>query len=79
VQCMHFDPSARFECAQPLTARLSPKDTANTCTLFEARTSWERETTAAGSASSSQAGSGSSPDAPSSSRARKAFDDLFKI
>jgi DNA-directed RNA polymerase subunit RPC12/RpoP len=76
VQCTNFDPSARFECARPIPARLSPKDAANECTLFEARTSWERETTAA--APQPAAGS-SQPSSASSSSARKAFDDLFKI
>jgi len=76
VQCTHFDPSARFECSRNITARVSPKDTANECTLFEARTSLERETTTAAPPSSSS--SGSSSGAPSSS-ARKAFDDLFKF
>lgn len=75
VQCTHFDPAARFECVQPLTARVAPKDAANECTLFAARTSWERETTAAGTAPPA---GGTSPAAPASS-ARKAFDDLFKI
>jgi hypothetical protein len=76
VQCTHFDPSARFECAKPVAARVSPKDAANDCTFFEARTSLERETTAA-------AGSGpptpSGPSPGESASARKAFDDLFKL
>ena len=76
VQCTNFDPSARFECARPVPARLSPKDAANECSLFEVRTSWERETTAA--APPPAAGS-SQPSSASSSSARKAFDDLFKI
>lgn len=65
VQCVHFDTSAVFECAQRIPTRVSPKDAANACTLFAPRTTWERET------SSTQAPS-------SSSAARKAFDDLFK-
>ena len=78
VQCTHFDPSARFECARPLTARVAPKDVANECTLFEARTSWERETTAAVSnAPASSSGGGQT--GPPASSARKAFDDLFKF
>jgi hypothetical protein len=76
VQCAHFDPSARFECSQPLTARVSPKDVANECPHFEARSSWERETTTAVAAPAS--GSTGQSGAASSS-ARKAFDDLFKI
>lgn len=75
VQCTHFDPAARFECARPVTARVSPKDSANECAHFEARTSWERETTAASAVP--QATGGSS--AGQASTARKAFDDLFKF
>lgn len=68
IQCLHFDSGARFECTQPIPARVSPKDAANDCTLFEPRTSWERETTATVS---------QNPTEPSG--ARKAFDDLFKF
>lgn len=70
VQCVHFDPGARFECTQPIPARISPKDAVNECTFFSARTSWERETSSAVSASSK-------PNEPSG--AKKAFDDLFKF
>jgi len=76
VQCTSFDPAARFEYAQTIPARVSPKDAANECALFEARTSWERETTAAGTpAAPGRSGSDAAP----SSSARKAFDDLFKF
>jgi hypothetical protein len=68
AQCMHFDPGARFECSQTILARVSPKDVANECTLYTARTSWERET------SSAQSHKPSEP-----SGAKKAFDDLFKF
>jgi hypothetical protein len=68
AQCVHFDPSARFECTQPITARVSPKDVANDCSFFNARTSWERETSSAMS---------HKPSEPSG--AKKAFDDLFKF
>ena len=45
-QCASFDPGSRFECMQPtLAARISPKNARNTCTLFEPRTTVERETT----------------------------------
>ena len=76
VQCTYFDPSARFECSRPITARVSPKDAANECPLFEPRTGWERETTAATGPPAS--GANGQSGAPSTS-ARKAFDDLFKI
>ncbi len=78
VQCTHFDPAARFECSRPLTVRVSPKDAANECPLFEARTSWERETSAAASATPPGAPR-RDHDRPASSSARKAFDDLFKF
>jgi hypothetical protein len=62
IQCVFFDTSARFECAQAaLTARVAPKDGRNTCQLFAPRTTIERQTGTAGPPS-----------------ARQAFDDLFK-
>jgi hypothetical protein len=64
AQCTHFDPGARFECMQPIVARISPKDARNTCELFEPRTTLERETRSATSGPTS---------------AKKAFDDLFKL
>ena len=51
AQCVHFDPSARFECTQIIPARVSPKDVANDCALFSPRTNWERETSSAVAAS----------------------------
>lgn len=45
AQCTSFDPSSRFECTQPVTARVSPKHTSNGCPFFAARTTVERETT----------------------------------
>jgi hypothetical protein len=68
AQCVHFDPGARFECTQPIAARVSPKDAMNDCQHYAARTTWERETSSAMS---------NTPTEPSG--ARKAFDDLFKF
>ena len=62
IQCVSFDTSARFECTQPLTARVAPKDTRNACEFFTPRTTVERQT--------------GTPQGPPS--ARQAFDDLFK-
>jgi hypothetical protein len=63
INCVSFDTSARFECAQPtLTARVSPKDEGNRCTMFAPRTTVERQT--------------GTPQGPPS--AKQAFDDLFK-
>jgi hypothetical protein len=62
IQCVAFDTSARFECTQPIAARVSPKDARNACTFFAPRTTVERQT-------------GTTAGPPS---ARQAFDDLFK-
>lgn len=78
IQCVSFDTSARWECAQndKIPARVSPKDARNSCALMTPRTTIERQTStppsSSGPSSSSSAGSSSS------SSARKAFDDLFK-
>jgi hypothetical protein len=45
AQCSAFDPGSRFECMQPVPARVTPKNVRNTCSSFEPRTSVERETT----------------------------------
>ena len=45
AQCTSFDPGSRFECMEPIAARISPKNIKNACTLFAARTTVERETT----------------------------------
>ena len=44
VQCESFDPGARFECHQPITVRVSPKDERNRCELFHPTVRVERET-----------------------------------
>lgn len=73
-QCTHFDPSSRFECRQPVPARISPKDTNNSCTFYSIRVMVERETTSAGSNSGvSNSGGNSRVD-----DARRAFENLFK-
>lgn len=43
-QCVFFDPSARFECLRPITARIAKKDARNECGYYHARTTIERET-----------------------------------
>ncbi|MGE5245960.1 MAG: hypothetical protein ACM3SQ_17190 [Betaproteobacteria bacterium] len=55
VQCVSFDTSARFECAQPIAARVSPKDARNECPLFAPRTTVERQTGSPGQTSARQA------------------------
>jgi hypothetical protein len=44
AECESFNPAARFECMQAISARVSPKDSFNTCAFFEPRTTVERET-----------------------------------
>jgi hypothetical protein len=44
-QCTSFDPGGRFECMQSIPARVTPKNTRNSCVLYSARTTVERETT----------------------------------
>lgn len=41
ANCSAFDPGARWECRKELPARVAPKDRANQCALFEARTRQE--------------------------------------
>jgi hypothetical protein len=55
AQCLNFDTGSAFECQQPIPARISPKDTRNTCTFFEPRTTVERETKSTPPASSRKA------------------------
>jgi hypothetical protein len=55
VQCVSFDTSARFECMQTLTLRVTPKDAANGCVLFAPRTTVERQTGTQGPPSARQA------------------------
>lgn len=45
AQCASFDPGSRFECMETIPARVAPKNTRNTCTLFAPRITVERETT----------------------------------
>ena len=55
LQCVAFDTSARFECTQPIAARVTPKDARNACDSFAARTTVERQTGTQGPPSARQA------------------------
>lgn len=74
IQCLNFDPGARFECSEKIPARVAPKDAANDCALFTARASWERETSSTPAPISPTSGA---PE--SASGAKKAFEDLFNF
>ena len=55
AQCVSFDTGSRFECAQPIPARVSPKDVRNSCTFFAPRVTVERDTGSAGPPNARQA------------------------
>ena len=55
IHCESFDPGARFECRQVIPVRISPKDAANTCTVFAPRRTVERETGSAAPTSTRKA------------------------
>lgn len=63
-QCSHFDPSARFECGQPIPERIPRKDVKNDCAFFAIRVMFEKETSSKGMARPNDA--------------RAAFENLFK-
>ena len=62
-QCAHFDPGQRFECLQPIAARIADKNAANECASFAMRVTVERET---------------STGAVRPDDARRGFNNLFK-
>ncbi len=62
--CLHLDPAARFECAQPVRERIQDKAAANRCDFFEARRIKVRDTSR---------GTSPSPD-----DARRALENLFR-
>ena len=79
AQCSWFDTSSQFECAQTIPKRVSPKDARNSCTLFEAVVTIERETHSTSHESSTAAiSSENRTTTTDSSSARQAFDDLYK-
>jgi len=62
-QCTHFDPGSRFECTQPIPARIPDKSARNDCPHFALRVVVERVT---------------SSGAMRPEDARRAFENLFK-
>ena len=79
AQCAWFDTSSQFECAQTIPKRVSPKDGRNSCTLFEAVVTIERETHSTSHENQTTATSSENrTTSTSSNNARQAFDDLFK-
>ena len=43
-QCSFFDTASRFECTQPVSARIPKKESRNQCNFYSPRTTIERET-----------------------------------
>jgi hypothetical protein len=80
-QCVHFEPSTRFQCTRQVPVRIPLKDQANTCELFAPRITVSRDDLQ-GSASPSRGYQGPSqgpaPAPTNASDARAAFDSLFK-
>ena len=62
-QCAHFDTGRRFECAQPIPARVADKNARNDCASFSLRVTVERD---------------ASPDSTRPGDIRRGFDNLFK-
>ena len=62
-QCAYFEPASRFECTQPILARVAKKDARNNCTYYAPRMTVEKQTKPGAS----------KPDDP-----RMAFENLFK-
>lgn len=85
-QCTHFDPGSRFECRQPITARIPRKDEMNACSFYTMSIRVERATSSSlagsnGHASGNGNGNGSTSGGSTGNRvedARRAFDALFK-
>jgi hypothetical protein len=63
-QCTYFDTSARFECTQPIPARIPRKDELNHCTFYSTSVRVEKQT--------------STPASARPLDARQAFENLFK-
>ena len=66
--CVHFDPTARFECSEPISERIPKKDMGNLCDFFETRTAVEKVVSSKAPSRNTQ-----SPEDP-----REAFERLFK-
>ena len=75
-QCRFSDSGAQFECMQPIAERISPKDTKNTCTVYEFRMTIEKDTAPTSYSQPSPVTAASSPPRPTD--ARQAFENLFK-
>ncbi|PYS95147.1 MAG: hypothetical protein DMF50_09975 [Acidobacteria bacterium] len=69
--CVHFDPAARFQCREPIPAKILSKTAANACTFFRPETVLD----ATGRRIVTPA---PAPEPDKETSARAAFDALFK-
>jgi hypothetical protein len=80
-QCVHFEPSTRFQCLKPIPVRIAGKDLANECGLFSSRVTVARESTSTQSQNGVSRGPQpglNTPPPRNASDARDAFDRLFR-
>jgi hypothetical protein len=78
-QCVHFEPSTRFQCMKPIPVRIPIKDQANLCTVFSPRVTVAREASSAQTPGGRPPAPGiNTPPPRNASDARDAFDRLFK-
>jgi hypothetical protein len=80
-QCAHFEPSTRFQCLKPIPARISPKDGANNCELFNPRVTVARDSAHGGAGNGMGNGHilpANAPAPKNATDARAIFDSLFK-
>jgi hypothetical protein len=76
-QCRFFDTGAQFECMQPISERISPKDAKNDCKFYEFRMTVEKDTAPTSYAQPGPNGATAAPPVRIND-ARQAFEDLFK-
>jgi hypothetical protein len=62
--CVHFDPSARFQCVKPIAAGITDKWAGNTCEVFQPRLVLDA--------------TGRRVEGKAASNAKNVFDALFK-
>src|SRR5579863_8454933 len=77
-QCVHFEPSTRFQCMKPIPVRIPIKDQANLCTMFSPRVTVAREATSTQMPGGKPVTGVNTPPPRNASDARDAFDRLFK-
>jgi hypothetical protein len=75
-QCVHFEPSTRFQCLKSVPVRIAAKDQANSCEMFAPRVTVARDGMPANNSGARAVDNGAAP--RSASDARAAFDSLFK-